>query len=280
MIKIPDEILLELAGNLSKFRAREEERRRLVERTATMFGCSVETVYRQLARLRSPRRCTRSDQGRPRNAAESDFRRWVEIVAAVKLATRNKKGRHLSTGKAIELAEEGVYIEGRFEQIPKGKLLRSNCDRWMGRLGISIRHSLRQTPAIRFEARESNECWQFDISVSDAHYLAEQKPLPETGQSGWSRIGSDVVRQLHIGHPTAESEPRVKQTDARKAGFPQDGFVLLRTEDVQMCVYRSAPALCLGGRDTRCDCKRRVSRQPECPFALALGEAGMRYHKR
>ncbi len=189
--------LLELAGNLSKFRAREEERRRLVERTATMFGCSVETVYRQLARLRSPRRCTRSDQGRPRNAAESDFRRWVEIVAAVKLATRNKKGRHLSTGKAIELAEEGVYIEGRFEQIPKGKLLRSNCDRWMGRLGISIRHSLRQTPAIRFEARESNECWQFDISVSDAHYLAEQKPLPEAGQSGWPHLGLFSVVDDH-----------------------------------------------------------------------------------
>jgi hypothetical protein len=197
MIKIPEEILLELADNLSRLRARDAERRRLVKRTAAIFGCSCETVYRQIARQRGPRRCTRSDQGQPRQATEPDFRRWVEIVAAVKLATRNKKGRHLSTSRAIELAEEGVYLEGRFEQIPKGGLRRSNCDRWMHRLGISIRHSLRQTPAIRFEARESNECWQFDVSVSDAHYLAEQKILPEAGQSGYPHLGLFSVVDDH-----------------------------------------------------------------------------------
>jgi hypothetical protein len=197
MIKIPDEILLELADNLSKLSPRDAQRCKLVERTAAMFGCSCETVYRQLAHLRGPRRCTRSDQGRPRGAMEADYKRWVEVVAAVKLATRNKKGRHLSTSKAIELAEEGVYLEGRFEQIPKGKLQRSNCDRWMQRLGISIHYSLRQTPAIRFEARESNECWQFDISVSDAHYLAEQKVLPEAGQSGYPHLGLFSVVDDH-----------------------------------------------------------------------------------
>jgi hypothetical protein len=197
MIKIPDEILLELADNLSKLRTRDAERRSLVMRTAAVFGCSCETVYRQLARLQGPRRCTRSDQGQPRQSTEPDFRRWVEIVAAVKLATRNKKGLHLSTSRAIELAEEGVYFEGRYEQIPKGRLQRSNCDRWMHRLGVSIRHSLRQTPAIRFEARESNECWQFDMSVSDAHYLADQKVLPEAGQSGYPHLGLFSVVDDH-----------------------------------------------------------------------------------
>jgi hypothetical protein len=173
MIKIPDEILQELANNLSLLRSRDPERRVLVNRTAFMFSCSCETVYRQLARLRRPRRCTRSDQGHPRSVTEADFKHWVEIVAALKFATRNQKGRHLSTDRAIELAEEGVYIDGRFEQIPKGALRRSNCDRWMRQLGISVRNSLRQSPAIRFEASQSNECWQFDISVSDLHYLAE-----------------------------------------------------------------------------------------------------------
>lgn len=48
------------------------------------------------------------------------FRRWIEMVAAIKLATLNRKGRHLSTAKAIALAEDGVYLEGRFEHIPKG----------------------------------------------------------------------------------------------------------------------------------------------------------------
>ncbi len=134
MSKIPDEILLELADNLSKLRPKDAQRRRLVKRTAAMFGCSCETVYRQIARLRGPR---------------------------------------------------------------QGILHRANCDRWMQRLGISIRQSLRQTPAVRFEAQQSNECWQFDISVSDAHYLAEQKVLPEAGQSGYPHLGLFSVVDDH-----------------------------------------------------------------------------------
>jgi hypothetical protein len=31
--------------------------------------------------------------------------------------------------------------------------------------------------------------WQFDVSVSDVYYLAEQKPVPEAGQSGYSHLG-------------------------------------------------------------------------------------------
>jgi hypothetical protein len=58
----------------------------------------------------------------------------------------------------------------------------------MRQLGISVRNSLRQSPAIRFEASQSNECWQFDISVSDLHYLAEQKALQEAGQSGYPHL--------------------------------------------------------------------------------------------
>ncbi len=51
------------------------------------------------------------------------------MVAAIKLAPLNRKGPHLSTAKAIALAEEGVYLEGRFEHLPQGVLKRSRCDR-------------------------------------------------------------------------------------------------------------------------------------------------------
>ena len=197
MLKIPDEILQELANNLARLKPRDPGRRGLVERTAFLFNCSIKTVHRQLARLRGPRSCTRSDQGHPRSVPEADLVRWVEIVAAVKIASRNRKGRHLSTERAIELAEEGVYLDGRFEQVPKGTLRRASCDRWMQKLGISIGNSLRQTPAIRFEARQSNECWQFDISVSDLHYLAEQKILPEAGQSGHPHLALFSVVDDH-----------------------------------------------------------------------------------
>jgi hypothetical protein len=197
MIKIPDEILLELAEQLARLKPRDTERRRLIERTAHLLACSPKTVYRQVAKFHGPKRCTRADKGLPRRRPEADFKRWVEIVAAIKLATRNKQGRHLSTSRAIELAEEGVYLEGRFEQIPRGVFRRTCCDEWMRRLGISVRNSLRQTPAIRFEATHSNECWQFDISVSDAHYLAGQKVLPEAGQSGRPHLGLFSVVDDH-----------------------------------------------------------------------------------
>lgn len=197
MAFIPTEVLHELGLNLSQLSSRDPERRRLVEQTATLFRCSQKTIYRQLAKLQILHACSRKDQGRPRHTIEADYKHWVEIVAALKLATRNQKGRHLSTAAAISLAEEGVSLDGRFEQIPKGVLTRSSCDRWMRQLGINIKSSIRQTPSIRFEAQASNECWQFDISVSDAHHLAEQRVLPEAGRSGYPHLGLFSVVDDH-----------------------------------------------------------------------------------
>jgi hypothetical protein len=119
------------------------------------------------------------------------------MVAAIQLATLNRKGQHLSTVKAIALAEEGVYLQGRFEQIPKGVLKRSRCDRWMATLGITLRQRSRPEPCVRFEAHESYVCWPFDVSVSDAHYLAEQRALPEAGQSGYPHLALFSVVDDH-----------------------------------------------------------------------------------
>ena len=66
MTRIPDEILQELADKLARLKPRDAERRRLIERTAHLFACSPKTVYRQVAKFHGPKRCTRSDQGRPR----------------------------------------------------------------------------------------------------------------------------------------------------------------------------------------------------------------------
>jgi hypothetical protein len=169
MPTIPGEVLEELRSNLAQLRRRDPERRTLVARTAFLFHRSEKTVSRQLAQLAGPKRFTRKDQGHARYPVESEFRRWIEMVAAIKLATLNRKGRHLSTAKAIALAEDGVYLEGRFEHIPNGVLTRSCCDRWLATLGITLRQRSRPEPCVRFEAHESHACWPFDMSVSDAH---------------------------------------------------------------------------------------------------------------
>jgi hypothetical protein len=96
MPTIPGEVLEELRSNLTHLRRRDPERRTLVARTAFLCQRSEKTVYRQLAQLPGPKRCTRKDQGHARYPVESEFRRWIEMVAAIKLATLNRKGRHLS----------------------------------------------------------------------------------------------------------------------------------------------------------------------------------------
>ena len=48
----------------------------------------------------------RADRGQPRKVPLAELERWCEIIAALKLRTTNKKGRHLSTARALALIEE------------------------------------------------------------------------------------------------------------------------------------------------------------------------------
>ncbi len=63
MPTIPGKVLEELRSNLAHLRLRDPERRKLVARTAFLFHRSEKTVYRQLAQLPGPKRCTRKNQG-------------------------------------------------------------------------------------------------------------------------------------------------------------------------------------------------------------------------
>lgn len=188
MAKIPDEVLQELYNNLTKLGSKDPIRHQLVQRTAKAFNCCEQTVYFQLKKWPLPKRANRKDKGHCRYEVELEFRQWIEIVAALKLASLNKKGRHLSTTRAIELAEAGVYIDGKLKQIPKGVLNRVTADRWMQQLGINIVGSMKQSACVRFQAQQSNECWQFDISISDAYYLAQQKSLTPAQQETYPHL--------------------------------------------------------------------------------------------
>jgi hypothetical protein len=63
--------------------------------------------------------------------------RYCEIVAGIKVRTSNKKRRHLK--------------------------------QW----GYDRKYLLKQPPAVRFQARHSNDCWQFDLSPSDLKEVKE-----------------------------------------------------------------------------------------------------------
>lgn len=90
------------------------------------------------------------------------------MIAALKLRTRNKQGRHLSTRRAIELLEHyGVETPHGLVRVPRGVLHKTTVDVYLRRWHLDQSRLIRQPPAVRFQAEFSNACWQFDMSPSD-----------------------------------------------------------------------------------------------------------------
>jgi hypothetical protein len=101
-----------------------------------------------------------------------ELERYCELIAALKLRTTNKAGRHLSTGRAIELMEEhGIETARGLVKAPKGLLRRPTVNRHLSLLRLDQPHLLREPPAVRFQAEQSKDCWQFDMSPSDLKHI-------------------------------------------------------------------------------------------------------------
>ena len=174
MGKIPTETLLFLRSRLKTFPARSVVRKEEIARIAVLFGVSTSSVYRSLKSLTQPKGLRRNDRGHPRGSLGDEMVRYCEIIAALKLRTTNKQGRHLSTNRAIELLEEhGVQTPEGFIQAMPGQLKRSTINRWLRTWGYDQQRMTRAPSAVRFEAKHSNACWQFDISPSDLKHVEQ-----------------------------------------------------------------------------------------------------------
>ena len=171
---IPTDTLLQLKRHIEQLPARNGEKKELIANTARLYGVSESTLYRVLREWPTPKSISRSDAGRPRKISSRQMEHFCELVAALKLRTTNKKGRHLSTAKAIELLEKyGVETTQGLVQAPKGLLTKTTVNRYLTRFGLDQSRLTRQPPAVRFQAAQSNDCWQFDISPSDLKHIAE-----------------------------------------------------------------------------------------------------------
>lgn len=170
---IPAEALMALQHRLEALPLRSPQRRQIMQETAAFFGVSEQTVYRSLAR-QGPSRVgpKRSDRGTSRVLSQADLDRYLDLIAAVKLRTSNRKGRHLSTREAIRLLEDyGLETPSGLVQAPKGVLKSATVNRHLKARGLDWRTLRREPPAVRFQAECSNELWQFDISPSDLKQL-------------------------------------------------------------------------------------------------------------
>jgi hypothetical protein len=165
---IPAEALVELRQRLAALPPRSAARRQLVHDTASLYGVSATTLYRALRDRARPRAVRRSDRGTPRILPADQMQRYCEIIAAIKLRTSNKQGRHLSTAEAIRLIETcGIDTPDGYIHAPPGGLTRPTVNRYLKQWGYDRTTLLRPPPAVRFQAEYSNDCWHFDLSPSD-----------------------------------------------------------------------------------------------------------------
>ena len=169
---VPVEALATLRRRLASLPARHPERALLLASTAQLYAVSRATLYRQLRGERRPKDAHRTDRGSPRSMPAPEIERWCEIVAAMKIRTTNKKGRHLSTVRTLELlVDYGVDTPDGFRKLDPGTLTASTLNRHLRRLGYDHDRMIRQPPAVRFQAERSNALWHFDMSPSDLKQL-------------------------------------------------------------------------------------------------------------
>jgi hypothetical protein len=169
---IPADSLLQLRQRLERLPPRSPERKTQIDAIATLYGVHPATVYRALHDVLRPHAAHRADQGKPRVLPAAQLERYCELIAALKLRTTNKNGRHLSTRRAIELLEKyGVETPRGLEKAPPGVLKPATIDRHLSLLRLDQPRLVREPPAVRFQAEHSNDCWQFDLSPSDLKHI-------------------------------------------------------------------------------------------------------------
>ncbi len=169
---IPADSLLRLRQRLDPLPPKSPERAAQVAAVANLYGVSSSTVYRALNHVNKPRSAHRADYGKPRKLPRAELERYCELIAALKLRTTNKNGRHLSTRRAIELLEDyGVETAEGLVQVPKGLLTRPTVNRYLTLWRLDQPRLTREPAAVRFQAEHSNDCWQFDISPSDLKHI-------------------------------------------------------------------------------------------------------------
>jgi len=145
-----------------------------MQETATLYGISEATLYRALREYNRPKALRRSDCGRSRVLNVEEMEVYCEIIAAIKIRTSNQKGRHLSTSGTIRLLEEfGINTPKGFIKAEPGQLKKATANRYLKQWGYDRNYLVRQPPAVRFQAKHSNDCWHFDLSPSDLKHVKQ-----------------------------------------------------------------------------------------------------------
>jgi len=176
MIKkpLPTEVIVGLYHQLANLSAKHPDRKLLIQEVSQTFDVSLSTVRRALKNYRRPHATGRSDYNQPRKISREEMLRYCELIAALKIRSTNRKGKQLSTPKAIEILENhGVELEDRKIISPKGLLTKPTVNRYLKRFGFSSKNFRCEPVVVRFQATYSNECWQLDFTPSELKRLSD-----------------------------------------------------------------------------------------------------------
>ena len=148
--KIPLERLIALQQEMSVFPTRSVEKKHIIQDFASLYNVSMNTVYRCLRELRRPKALQRSDAGNPRILRKLELDYFCQLIAAMKIRTLNKKGRHLPTTECIRLLEDfGLETPTGFIQAPKGLLKKSTVNRYLRKWEYTLK-ALSVEPGLHF----------------------------------------------------------------------------------------------------------------------------------
>jgi transposase InsO family protein len=179
---LADDTLIMLHNKLAGLAIRDSKRKLIIKEAAELYGVSTATIYRYLRKYSKLSTTTRADYNCPRLLKYEEIKKYCQLIAALKLRTTNKKGRHLSNVACIRILEDyGIETAGELVKAPKGLLKTSTVSFYLRRFGLEHSALSIQPTFVRFQAEQSNECWQFDFSHSDFKGFIADKPKEESG---------------------------------------------------------------------------------------------------
>lgn len=171
---LPIEVIVTIYHQLANLSAKHPDRQKIIQETAEAFNVSLSTIRRAIKNYQQPHAVRRSDYNKPRNISIDEMLCYCELIAALKIRSTNRKGKQLSTPRAIEILENhGVEVEGKLIIPSKGLLTKPTVNRYLKRLGLTSKNFLCEPVVVRFQATYSNECWQLDFTPSELKRLSD-----------------------------------------------------------------------------------------------------------
>lgn len=172
---IPVEYIVALYNELIDLSPKDSRRIEFIDNAAKQFNVSVSTIRRALKKQYNLKNKKRSDCNKPRKLSYEDIITYCKAIAVLQESSSNKKGRHLSTARAIWVLETvGINIDGKSIKLQKNLLTKCMANRYLKKLGLTRKQRLKQPACVRFQAESSNDCWQLDFTESEFRAFPEK----------------------------------------------------------------------------------------------------------